>query len=313
MQRGWHLILGLLAVAAAAQDFACPTLATQEEVDAALATAVQAVEAADIKTLKEQLNIAGPKMPCLDNAADRRSLARYGQLMSIVSFMSQDEEAEIRWGLFARLIDPDVAWPPSIGAEHPLRQLLAEQQVPPAGGPEGMALAPPKGGAIAINGNWTTEATAFAEVPVLVQVFDSTAKPTTSYWQDGAAFPDWILGPPIPDWTPPKWVADPAAARAKGKGEKVARADRAKKDRDVEWQPILVTTGLVAGSGVLFGLAASTHGGLDDASTPDDLRQVRSTTNTFATLGGLAGLAAVSYAGISLFTDGDVVGLAVRW
>ncbi len=307
------MILGLLALAAAAQDFACPTLATQEEVDTALTAAVQAVEAADLKALKEQLNLAGPKMPCLDNAADRRSLARYGQLMSIVSFMSQDEEAQIRWGLFARLIDPDVAWPPSIGADHPLRQLLAEQAVPPAGGPEGKALAPVKGGAIAINGNWTLEATAFAEVPVLVQVFDASAKPTTSYWQDGAAFPDWILGEPIPDWTPPKWVADPAAARSKGKGEKVARSDRAKKDIDIEWQPILITTGLVAGSGVLFGLAGNAHGGLDDAGTPDDLQQVRTSTNTLATLGGLVGIAAVSYAGVSLFTDGSVVGLAVRW
>lgn len=307
------MILALLAGLAAAQDFACPVIATQQEVDAALDAASKAIDDADVKKLHEQLNLAGPKMPCLDNAADRRSLARYGQLMSVASFLDQDEEAEIRWGLFARLIDPDVAWPASIASDHPLRQLLAEQQVPPAGGPEGKALAPPKGGAIAVNGNWTVEATAFAEVPTLVQVFDASASPTTSYWQDGAAFPDWILGPPIPEWTPPKWTADPASARAKGKGAKVAKADRAKKDIEIDWQPLVITGGLAAGSGILFGLAAASHAGLDDAETASDLTRVRTNTNMLATLGGVVGLAAVGYGGVSLFLDGDAVGLSVRW
>ena len=146
-----------------------------------------------------------------------------------------------------------------------------------------------------------------------MQVFDASAKPTTSYWQDGAAFPDWILGPPIPDWAPPKWVSDPEAARAKSSGAKVAHADRAKSDVEINWKPVLISGGLAVGSGALFGLAAGLHSGLNTAETTDDLTHVRTNTNLAATFGGLVGVATLGYVGVALFTDGSTAGLNVRW
>jgi hypothetical protein len=307
------VILAALAGGAVAQDFACSAPVPQAEVDGHLDAAFAAAANADARGMAEALNATGPKLPCLEVAADRRSLARYGQLMAIASFFSQEEEAEIRWGLFARLTDPDVPWPEGFTPDHPLRQLIAEQKIPAVSGPEGKSLAPPKGGAIAVNGLWTVEATAYAEVPTLVQVFDSTATPTNSYWQDGAAFPDWMLGPPLTAWVAPKWTSDPVAAR--GKGGKV-KTEKVKKDRDpieIDWGPVLVTAGLAAGSGALFGLAAVNHQGLAEATSGDELGRVRSNTNTLATLGVAAGAGAVGYATVQILVSDRAVGLGFRW
>jgi hypothetical protein len=304
----------LLAQLAPAQDFACSAPVPQAEVDADIDRAFAAAARADARAMADALNAVGPKMPCLEVAADRRSLARYGLLMSVASFFTQEEEAEIRWGLFARLTDPDVPWPEGFTPDHPLRQLIAEQKIPSVSGPEGKGLAPVKGGAIAINGLWTVEATAYAEIPTLVQVFDAGANPTTSYWQDGAAFPDWILGEPIIGWTAPRWTSDPAAAR--GKGGKVAKADKPKKQRDpieIDWGPVLVTAGLAAGSGALFGLAAVNHDNLPDATTGDDLKRVRSNTNTLATLGVLSAAGAVGYATVQILVTDESLGFRIRW
>jgi len=301
------VILSLVAGAALAQDFfACSQVFTEAEIQGALDRAFAAVDAADARTLKEALNEAGPKFPCLGVPADRRLLARYGQLMAVATFFSQDEEAQVRWGLFAKLVDPDVPWPTAIGAEHPLRQLIAEQQIPPTAMPEGKGLKPPKAGAIALNGNWTVEASAYAEVPMLVQVFDSTATPTVSYWQDGGAFPDWILGEPDPEWAPPRWTADPVAARDRSKG-KVAKYEKGPKTREpieIDWGPVLVTSGLVAGSGALFGVAGVFHAGLPVAASPEELTRARSNTNALFSLGVVTGVAAVSYGSLQVFTDG---------
>ncbi len=307
--------LFLLARLAQAQDFACSAPIPQADIDAALDRAFVAAGKADAKGMAEALNGAGPKMPCLEVAGDRRSLARYGQLMAIASFFTQEEEAEIRWGVFARLTDPDIPWPEGFTPEHPLRQLIAAQAIPSVSGPEGKALAPPKGGATAVNGLWTLEASAYAEIPTLVQVFDGGANPLTSYWQDGAAFPDWILGPPIPGWIAPKWTSDPVAARLRG-GGKVPKADRAKKNRDpieIAWGPVLVTTGLALGSGALFGVAALNHAGLETAVDGDELKRVRSNTNTMATLGVLSGAAALGYATVQILVSDEAIGLQVRW
>jgi hypothetical protein len=306
------VIVALLGVAWA--EDACSAVATQSDVDEHLDKAFAAVDAADLHGLRENLNDVGPKLPCLEAAADQRSLARYGQLMAVASFFGQDEEAELRWGQFAKLIDPDVPWPSSIAADSPLRQAIDEEPIPPRSGPAGKSLLPPKGGAIAVNGNWTVEAAAYAEVPTLVQVFDGNANPTSCYWQDGAAFPSWILGDPNPSWSPPKWTRDPAGARTGG--VKTAGTEKYRPQHDkihLDAGPVLLTAALAAGSGALYALAASSHAGLDDAVTAEELQRVRTNTNAMFTAATLAAAGAVGYASVQILTDGAGVGLSLRF
>ena len=49
-------------------------------------------------------------------------------------------------------MNPELPWHHSISRGHPFRELMEQEEAPPIGGPTGVALNPPKKGAIFING-----------------------------------------------------------------------------------------------------------------------------------------------------------------
>jgi hypothetical protein len=298
------MIWALLALAAPAfaQQEACSGY-EQPDLDAHIATLNTAMAAVDIETINGTLQDMHDKLPCLSTLIDATDFASYARFKAISAFFEQDEAGAVKWGLAQRYSDPELPWPEMFGEEHPFRELIMSADDPTIASLDGMGLAiPPKGG-LFLNGTLVLEPRARAEVPYLVQKIMKDESTEVAYWQDGAAFPDWILtDEPASRLVAPKFwegpVPDVVAPEQERKPLPVAQ--------------IAATSSLAVASGALYAVAAVTAGTLDQAESTDQLRSKRSTTNAMVLASGLTGAAAIGV-GITILVDGRTAGFGFRF
>ena len=195
------LLIALNLSVANAQEVSCVEPLTSEGLEQGLLRLESGVLNGDASQIAE-FNKLGNLVPCLDGVIDRVLLGRFAHLMSIASFTAQDEEATQQWFHVAASAAPGLEWPANLRSDHPLRDMD-----PPKielGGPTDRGLSPPARGGVFIDGKPALEPRAHAEILHLVQVFDKQGSRSSSYWQQGAVFPEWILGP-VTELTPPDW------------------------------------------------------------------------------------------------------------
>ena len=273
----------------------CETPYTNDDLERDVAEANKRLNDVDMNGALELVTEAGRQLRCLPTPVDPKALARFARTMSVLGFYGQDEFAAIRYGLMQRAAYPDLPYDDSLPEGHPYRDLM-EMTDDPISGSASEALVVPRNGRFLMNGHEVEGASAWAEVPQFVQVVDKEGVVLDAYWQDGAAFP-------------PRWIgAGGGAPSAGGGGGGLPLPDG----------PGLAVTGGGAGlmvvSGLLYVGAAMSAKGMKDASTPEELVQVRTRTNLLvvgsaAALVGGVGLGAAGF----FIEDGAGVSLHVRF
>jgi len=198
------ILLALSYNTAGAEEIRCTEPMTNEELEEELLRLEPGILDSQPLVIAD-FNALGQRVPCLDEVIDRVLLGRFAHLMSLASFSTQDEEATLQWFHVAASAAPGLEWPEALRANHPLHGLMAPEIE--VGGPPDKGLAPPARGGVFIDGQLALQPRAHVEILHLVQVFDKQGLRVSSYWQDGAAFPDWLLGPTAPLQAPEWWVA----------------------------------------------------------------------------------------------------------
>lgn len=277
---------------------------------------------------------------CLDSIARPSHLGRFARQMALAAFFQQDEVNALRWGLLQRYAAPTLPWPADIGEGHPLRSMLTDADEPVLAGPDDAGVAHPKKGAVFMNGRVLEAPRARAEVPNLVQVADKKGVVLLTMWQDGAAFSEDVLGEPGTVAVTPRWfvpedegavagaasslfepgdaVADGPAPVTDAKGRPVP-PDLVGTPLPVDPPPphrsspaptarILAGVGLAAVGGSLYGLGYLSRGGLEAATTEEELIRARSRVNLLVVGGGAMALAGMGV-GVTAFVAQDGGGL----
>jgi hypothetical protein len=200
------VILGLLAGVAFALDPACaPGSYDEGKLQGALERAEAALLSGNVEPARVELIDAHRQVLCLPAVAKPSQVSRLSRDLALAFFYDQDDDAARRWGLSSRYAAP-LPWDDATFPEgHPFRDGVDGAEEPPLGGPDGKGLAYPKKGAVFANGKLLAAPKAPAEVPLLVQVADKDGAIVASWWQDGAAFPESVIGPPGPAPVAPKW------------------------------------------------------------------------------------------------------------
>ncbi|MBW1878746.1 MAG: hypothetical protein JRJ84_10330 [Deltaproteobacteria bacterium] len=349
------LVLGLFTAVlqtpdAHAQTEVCSSVYTHDQLFGDMNQVDRFLGDLDIKGAKRKLSDTRRSLRCIDQIVQPSYLARFGRQMALIFFFDQDEDATRRWGLLARYSDASYPWASEHPSDHPYREQVETSDDPILGGPRSASLAPPTKGGIFMNGHLLTRPEAPAEVPMFMQVADKKGIVIASFWQDGARFPEVVLGPAGPEPAPPKWWtgSTPAPAPAvvsvepdeptpRGEpepGEKprvvadaegdvrVDKPPRERREKPERTRPeptggggipmgrVAVSGGLLAASGTFAILAAISHGALWDAETTDDLASIRSRTNVFGMTSGIAALAAVGV-GVTVLLEEDGLGLGI--
>ena len=286
------------------------TLMCPEDYDAAAFTStIDALETAlasyELATAKQHNKAAMQYAPCLRTIANPRELSRLGRATALLAFLGQDEDVAMQWVIFAKVTAPDAAAPASADIPYAFTEFYASTEPTPLGRAMGQSFAPPKGGAIYQNGQLALTPETHSEVPVFTQVFDQKQRVVDAYWQNGAAYnPRWLVEGPM-GYTAPKWTQAPQTM--------VARPPKAPKTNNGQLVRIGTAAGLAVAAGSLYLGAAVTAGRLDDATTEDELRSIRSSANLLTLGAVLTGSAAVSVGVTILVTDTKGVGLNIRF
>ena len=303
-----------------AQEEVCSGGLNLAEFGAAMDMVDAAIAKPDVDDARYLLQQMHPKVPCLAVAAAPDAMTRYGALRATVAFFDQDESGVVQWGLMARYTAQDGDPFPGLPETHPLRDTLEFADEPPVSGPPGESLAPPKGGGVFLNGVLATQPLWRVEVPVLVQVFDKKERLVLSHWQDGAAFSDEILTSGTFPVDPPKWWLGPVIAPVEIEAPAIADAgeDKVKEKKTPSGdgpsvQRLAISGGVAVLSGTLYALAGASSGGLDKATTEDELRSSRSRTNLLVVGSSMAAAGAIGIGVTAFISNGPGVGLAVRF
>lgn len=304
--------LGLLSQNALAQ---CEGDWDVARINSELDTADTAFETADLTTIKDLIKDVDRGFPCLDDYADKALIGRYARVQGLLAFYEQDETGARRWGVLGRVVDPDGKWPVELPDTHPYLELMAEAEDPPLVDSNGGFIVD-EGEGIFYNGTFLREPQARADIPGLVQLFDTNGHPKDAFWQEGAVFSEALLdsqaGPvPYPRWyDPDTGEIDPARKAAKVKIEKI-KPER--EPIDIPWVPLGISGGLAATGGLTYALAGSAQSSMASAEEAQQLTRARSTANALVLVSGLAfvGAAGVGIGGVML--DGRTVGWSVRF
>lgn len=287
--------LGLAVVLAAAPAIAsaqCTQPYSRAEMGAHLGDVDDALREADLNGAKRTMQQIGERLPCMREVADRGLLARFGRHMARTHFFEQDEENAIRWGLFSRYADPDLDWEET--PDHPFRELVETAEDMPIGAVPNRALSQPRGGGVFVNGSLVLEPRARAEVPSLVQIFDGNALFSQAYWQDGSAFPEWMLKSGTGAVRPPKWWDGPVPETTTSKRTAAT----------LPVTPLVVGGSMVAASGLTYLLATATASSLKNKTTPTALTTTRSATNALVIGSGAVFLGGVGVGVGGVLLDG---------
>ena len=221
---GWATLL-LPGAAAYAQD-ACTAGYAHEQWRTEMDKVDAAFQQFDLNKARVEIDAVWRHVGCLDAVARPGHLARFARQRALLHFFDQDEETATRWGLLARYTAADFPWSADFAEDHPFRSMVSGASDLPIGGPENAGFkANKKTPYIFLNGRWITEPRARAEIPNLMQFTDKKGLVTSTFWQDGAAFPEDILGPPLTPPAAPKWFVERTTYEDAG-GANVFAADR---------------------------------------------------------------------------------------
>jgi hypothetical protein len=158
------------------------------------------------------LDAGYPRIPCIVQVVPTKDLAQFAIRRAYAYALDLDENETQRWASLARALEPSIAWPDYVPAEHAVRKVLDEVEPAVAVTPEGQGLLVPERGGIFLDGRFVTTPTAEPELPHLLQIGDAMGRLTYSDWQDGTMYPKQFVGPPlteIPDV--PRWFTHPNA------------------------------------------------------------------------------------------------------
>lgn len=265
---------------------------------------------------------------CLETLVRPGHLARFGRQRALLSFFNQDEDAAVKWGLAARYTAPDYPW--ALPEDHPFRAMVTETEDRVMGGIDGATLVVPRKGAAFINGRPLLEPKAPAEVPHLIQVTDKKGHVISTWWQDGAAFPNDFIGPEgppleVPDWYVPVTDYSDAGGEAGDGSTSVASTDPIGPTDPVGPTPgggglkvvnIAAGGGLGLAAGTMYLIAGAAAGKINNGNFEDsqELKATRSRANLMVVGAGMAAAGAVGV-GVTAFVaaDGAGVGFNVRW
>ncbi len=225
-------LLALLFASTAPAAPRCTGTLSPSDLDHQLDAFDAAVAEFDLNAATEQLKATHAGLLCMDTIVPPQSLGRLARQLALTFFFDQDEDATRRWGLLQRYAAPDLPWSDETGEDHPFREALETAEDPIQGGPTDQSLVVPKNGGIFLNGQFLAEPRYHAEVPGFMQVADKKGVIIDQFWQDGAAFPDRLLGPRSASPRPPKWWNGPTKAV-----EAVAIADAAEPEIEPEIDP----------------------------------------------------------------------------
>lgn len=167
------------------------------------------------------------ELRCLEVPIDPADLGRLARQRSLLAYYQQDPLEATAWAVLARDTVGGAPWPAQVPVPDSFHDFLAELPPPTVAGPEGRGLAPPKRGAVLIDGRVALEPRVVLDTTHFVQVADKRGLVVASVWQHGAAFGEELLGEPGP-LELPRWyhepVAPPPIATPDG-GDAVAVAD----------------------------------------------------------------------------------------
>lgn len=239
----------------------------------------QAYGVGDFERAGALLGATEARVPCLVEVAEPKLVSRFALQMSYRHSLVQDADQAVRWAQLGRFLDPDLSFPPHIPLDHAARAVLEDVEDPQMITLHDRGYAYPRGGGVFMNGSFAMFPSAPVEVPLLMQVFDDVGGVTEAYWQDGASFPESILGPrPTENPKPPEWYA--------------------KRSTDVRRQRFTIAAGLGAAAGGLYAAAWGTRLAYD-GSPSDGLYY---TVNGTVVASGAAGAAAVGFLTAALLT-----------
>jgi hypothetical protein len=324
MIRFAFVVTSLLATSAAFAQDECMTTFSHAEWKTEMDEIDTSFASFDLDNARLEVDATWRHVGCLDSVAKTGYLARFMRQRAMLAFFDQDEDNAIKWGLAARHAAADFPW--TVPEDHPFRTMIAGAEDPAIGGAEGSLIVPPKGHMF-MDGKPLLEPKANAEIPNLIQVTDKKGAVVSTFWQDGAAFPADIIGPPGEPLYPPLGWCDPGPETyAEAGGDQSFPATEAPPREacdpgEVKPPPsglaVAIPNAAAGGAlavvaGVFYGVALSAHGHLDDnADSIDHLTKTRSTANLMVLGSAVAGAAAVGI-GVTAFIDTDGAGAAVH-
>ncbi|MBT3220949.1 MAG: hypothetical protein HN348_17835 [Proteobacteria bacterium] len=223
---------------------------------------------------RTQLQHTLNSLPCIKEVPKRAELAFFGRMMSLSAFYNQDHNVTIAWGLMARHAAPTL--PPSIGSLPDTLATMLDETPDAMIGKLNRTIEVPEGGALFINGQLLLTPSAPAEVPHFMQVLDGNANLIHSYWQDGAAFPERLLGPPGVPPPPPEWSTEwPIVPLSEDRTFPVGVI------------PLAVGGGLLVGATATYLTAFAPKNAMEHATTREDLSSLRTQANTRVVASGV--------------------------
>lgn len=194
---------------APARDPDCPELynhqfeATLEEID-------RSFEAQAFSRARDMIDAAYPRVPCLIEIVPTALLARFARQRAWSRALDIDLDEAERWARLAHALEPNAGWPDYVPEHHPSRKILEEATATEITALAGQGLRAIEGGATFLDGVLLTRPEAEPQTPHLLQVGDATGTMLISTWQDGLAFPEVLLGPPVPiEGELPAWYGKP--------------------------------------------------------------------------------------------------------
>ena len=174
------------------------------------------------------LDYAHHELRCAQAPAKPADVGRMAAQEAVLHWYDQDPDEAVRWGwTVLDTVGSSNDWPGITPAA--LLAALDASPLPESTGPEGVGLRSPPKGAVLRSGFLLTEPHAPVRVPGLIQLADKRGAVLETFWQDGSAFADDLLGPPQPLDTP-RWYEAPPPPRAAAPAPRTPAAE----DTDVE-------------------------------------------------------------------------------
>lgn len=297
-------MIALFAWATASAQQSCIEPVSTMQIGAELGEVRKSLELRDVVDARRRLDRVTERLPCLDDVIPTAAWADYARYVSIAFFFRQEEDEMVRWARAAAWADPASSWGAAYPEDHPLRRIVAEAGPPTVTAPDGMQLAPPRGGGIYLSGNPAARPEAPVDVPVFVQVFDKDHQRVSAWYQNGPLFPErWLVpgteaAPPAAWWGQPAPAPKPERSRDRGGGGGGGAPVAS-----------LVTGGLLlAASGVTYALAGQAASSMDELRTSPELTSARTRANALVLVSGVALVGGVGVVGGGVVLSGGTIG-----
>jgi hypothetical protein len=266
-------------------------------------SAANAVVTGETEVARRLVKRTQDQLPCLEVLVARAPLAELAWLQAWLSYLDQDESRAARWARLGMVASGD-ALPAFVPPEHPFREFAATEPGTPTRVGDGRVV-PPRGGGLFLDGEFLPLASGWVDTPGLLQVADEFGRVVSTSWVEGNTFPDELVGEPGPEARSPRWwTGTPADAveLASARGSSRVSVGR-----------LLASGGLALAAGGLYGVAAASTAGLENATTEQELAGARSRVNVLAFGSGVLAASALGVGATVWLHDGAGFGLSFRF